>query len=51
MKVFGVWVLLFNIFAAIFNLWVWRNTGQDLNLFCFGLSTGISIMLLCFILK
>lgn len=49
MRTFGIITLLFNIFAALMNYWIWSNTGEDLNLFCFGVSTGISIMLATFI--
>lgn len=39
-----LFVTLFNLFAAIFNLLIWATNGNELNLFCFGFSLGISVM-------
>lgn len=38
-------VTLGNFLAALFNLIIWAHTGNDLNLFCFGVSLGVTIML------
>lgn len=42
----GIVILIFNIFSAIFNYYIWSETGVDVNLFASGVSTGVSILMM-----
>lgn len=42
----GLVILIFNIFSAVFNYYIWRETGVDANLFASGVSTGVSILMM-----
>lgn len=40
---------MLNIFSAIVNYYIWSETGVDANLFATGVSVGVSIMMIVFI--